>query len=493
MKIDEGKAVDEDYEVVIIGAGMSGLGMAARLKEAGRHSFRVLEKASSVGGTWRDNTYPGAACDVQSHLYWYSFGEQPDWSHVYAGQPEILRNLERFAETHDLGGHIRFGTEVTQASWSPREGGWTVLTARGERLRARVLITAWGQLSRPALARIEGADSFTGVQAHTARWPHDLDLTGKRVACIGTAASAVQLVPTIAPATERLTVFQRSANYLLARQDRALSDEERAALLAEPDRYQAMRDALHDERDGWAVGLRDDANPVRAQFVQAAGELLETQVPDGPLRELLTPDYAFGCKRVLISDDYYPALGRDNVELVTERITRIEPEGIRTADGRRHDVDVIVHATGFQPLDRTGGVEIVGKDLRSLREVWKEGPQAYLGMAVSGFPNMFMLYGPNTNVGHHSILFMVENQIAYVLQALRALDAEPARRLDVDPEVQRSYNEELQRELAKTAFSAGCASWYKTADGRVVNNWPSDLRTYRERTAVFTPQDYVQE
>ncbi|MEU9670783.1 NAD(P)/FAD-dependent oxidoreductase [Streptomyces bobili] len=479
------------YEVVIIGAGMSGLGLAARLKETGRHSFTVLEKAASVGGTWRDNTYPGAACDVQSHLYWYSFGEQPDWSHVYARQPEILRNLERFSEAHALGEHIRFGTEVTHASWSAQEGVWVVVTARGERLRARVLITAWGQLDRPARARIEGADSFSGVQVHTARWPADLDTTGKRVACIGTAASAVQLVPAIAPAAERLTVFQRSANYLIARQDRSLTDEERAWLVAEPDRYRARRDALYHARDGWVVGLHDDANPVRAEFVRIAREQLETQVPDGALRELLTPDYAFGCKRVLVSDDYYPALGRANVDLVTEPVTRIEPEGLRTADGQRHDVDVIVHATGFEPLDRTGGVEVVGQDLRSLREVWKQGPEAYLGVAVSGFPNMFMLYGPNTNVGHHSILFMVECQIAYVLQALRALDAAPARRLDVDPEVQLRYNAELQRELADTAFSAGCASWYKTRDGKVVNNWPSSLEKYRERTAVFAPEDYA--
>jgi len=481
----------EDYEVVIIGAGMSGLGMAARLRESGRHSFTILEKAASIGGTWRDNTYPGAACDVQSHLYWYSFGEQPDWSRTYADQPEILFHLERFAEAHSLGGHIRFGTEATRASWSPQEGVWVVDTARGERLRARVLVTAWGQLNRPAPARVSGADSFRGLQVHTARWPAGLDLTGKRVACIGTAASAVQLVPAVAPVAERLTVFQRSANYLIARQDRALTEQERASLRGDPDRYQAMRDALYQERDGWVTGLRDDANPVREQFVRAARDLLDSQVPDGRLRELLTPDYAFGCKRVLISDDYYPALRRDNVELVTEPIARIEPEGIRTTDGHRHAADVIVHATGFEPLDRAGGVDVVGRDLRTLREIWKEGPHAYLGMTVSGFPNMFMLYGPNTNLGHHSILFMVECQIAYVLQALRALDAAPGGHLDVDAEVQRRYNDELQRDLAGTAFAAGCGSWYTTQDGKVVNNWPASIESYRERTAVFVPEDYA--
>ncbi|WPO76507.1 NAD(P)/FAD-dependent oxidoreductase [Streptomyces sp. KN37] len=482
--------MDEDFEVVIIGAGMSGLGMAARLKEAGRNAFTVLEKAGSIGGTWRDNTYPGAACDVQSHLYWYSFGEQPDWSRTYAGQPEILRNLERFARSHRLDEHIRFGVEVTQATWSDEAGRWLLGTSRGERLRARVLITAWGQLDRPAWARVEGADRFAGTQVHTARWPHDLEVTGKRVACIGSAASAVQLVPAIAEAAERLTVFQRSANYLLPRQDRALADDERAALLAEPHRYAALREEMYRERDGWAAGLRDDGNPVRDEFQRVAGEHLAAQVADDGLRDRLAPDYAFGCKRVLISDDYYPALSRDNVELVTEPIAGIEPEGIRTTDGRRHDVDVIVHATGFQPLDRTGGVEIVGRNLLTLREAWKEGPEAYLGVAVSGFPNMFMLYGPNTNLGHHSILFMVECQIDYVLQALGALDGGGDRTLDVAAQVQRRYNEELQRDLAGTAFAAGCGSWYTTSEGRVVNNWPSSIESYRERTAVFAPRDY---
>ncbi|MEU5797412.1 NAD(P)/FAD-dependent oxidoreductase [Streptomyces sp. NPDC047813] len=483
--------MDEDFEIVIIGAGMSGLGMAARLKEAGRHTFTVLEKAASIGGTWRDNTYPGAACDVQSHLYWYSFGEQPDWSRTYAGQPEILHNLERFAESQGLTEHIRCGTEVTQATWSDEDGRWHLHTARGERLRARALITAWGQLNLPAWANIEGAERFTGLQAHTARWPEDLDLTGKRVACIGSAASAVQLVPAIARDTGRLTVFQRSPNYLLPRQDQALSDDERAALLTEPHRYDELREGLYRERDGWAVGLRDDGNPVRDEFLRVAKDHLAAQVADEGLRERLTPDYAFGCKRVLISDDYYPAVSRDNVELVSEPITRIEPEGVRTADGRLHEVDVIVHATGFQPLDRTGGAEVVGRDLLTLREAWKDGPEAYLGVSVSGFPNMFMLYGPNTNLGHHSILFMVECQIDYVLKALGSLDGDRNRTLDVAPEVQRRYNEELQRDLAGTAFAAGCASWYKTGDGRVVNNWPASIEAYKERTAVFEPGDYI--
>ncbi|CAM5603768.1 NAD(P)/FAD-dependent oxidoreductase OS=Streptomyces alboniger OX=132473 GN=CP975_33375 PE=4 SV=1 [Streptomyces alboniger] len=287
-------------------------------------------------------------------------------------------------------------------------------------------------------------------------------------------------------------MFQRSPNYVLPRQDQALTDEERAALLAEPDRYAALREQLYQERDGWAAGLRDDGNPVREEFQRVAGEHLGAQVTDGGLRDRLTPDYAFGCKRVLISDDYYPALSRDNVGLVTESIEKDRAAG-RTHRGRPglHEVDVIVHATGFESLDRTGGVEIVGRDLLTLREAWKEGPEAYLGVSVSGFPNMFMLYGPNTNLGHHSILFMVESQIDYVLQALAALDTGRTRTLDVAPEVQRRYNEELQRDLAGTAFAAGW-SWYTTGEGRVVNNWSSSIEAYRERTAVFAPQDYVE-
>ncbi len=484
---------EDSHEVVIIGAGMAGLGMAARLKLAGRTSFVVLEKADAIGGTWRDNTYPGAACDVQSHLYWYSFGEQPDWSRLFAGQPEILHNIERFADSHGLAPHIRFGTEVTAASWSDEEGAWTVRTSRGTRLRARVLVTAWGQLNQPSYAGLPGREAFTGTAVHTARWPRGLMLAGKRVACVGTGASAVQVVPAIAAQTARLTVFQRSPNYLLPREDRPYTAQERRELLDDPGRYLALRESLYRERDGWAAALRRGENPVREQFLSVSRELLERQVPDPGLREKLWPDYEFGCKRVLVSDDYYPALMRDNVELVTEPVRGIEERGVRTADGNLHEVDVIVYATGFKSLALAGGVEITGRDGRSLREIWQTGPRAYLGMAVSGFPNLFMLYGPGTNLGHHSILFMVESQIGYVLRALGELDRAPERFLDVRPEVLAEYDDGLQAQLRETAFAGGCNSWYKTGDGRVVNNWPADIARYRERTAGFTPEDYAME
>ncbi|GHF32794.1 4-hydroxyacetophenone monooxygenase [Streptomyces mashuensis] len=479
-----------EFKTVIIGAGMSGLAMAARLKLAGETSFTLLEKAGSLGGTWRDNTYPGAACDVQSHLYWFSFGDQPDWSRVYAAQPEILHNIELFAEQYELEQFIQFGVEVAEASWCDERQCWVVRTSDGREIRAQVLITAWGQLNQPSYGSIQGRESFAGTSVHTARWPRDLDLAGKRVACIGSGASAVQLVPAIAGQTAHLTVFQRSPNYLLPRQDRALDTGERQALRDDPARYTELRESLYRERDGWAAGLALDGNDVREQFEKICADFLESQVPDPELREKLRPAYEFGCKRVLITDDYYPALMRDDVDLVDERIDRVEPGGIRTADGQLHEVDVIVYATGFRTLEVTGGVTITGRGGRPLRDAWGDGPQAYLGMTVSGFPNMFMLYGPNTNLGHHSVLFMVESQIDYVLRAVEALREQSAAAFDIRPEVLAEYNETIQRQLSATAFAGSCTSWYKTATGRVVNNWPGSIEDYRQATKDFVLEHY---
>ncbi|GHG48027.1 flavin-containing monooxygenase [Streptomyces griseocarneus] len=479
-----------DYKIVIIGAGMAGLAMAARLKLAGETSFVVLEKADSIGGTWRDNTYPGAACDVQSHLYWFSFGEQPDWSRVYATQPEILRNIELFAEHHQLHEHIRFGTEVTTASWREEDRTWLVRTGTGDEIRTEVVVTAWGQLNQPSYGGLEGRETFAGLSVHTARWPEDLDLTGKRVACVGSGASAVQLVPAIAGQAGHLTVFQRSPNYLLPRMDRALGDEERQALRDDPAGYTSLRDSLYHERDRWAAGLSLESNPVREEFQQISLDHLAQQVPDPELRERLRPDYEFGCKRVLIADDYYPALLRDNVDLVDTAVERIEPEGVRTTDGRLHEVDVIAYATGFKSLLVAGGVEIAGRGGRSLRDAWREGPEAYLGTTISGFPNLFMLYGPNTNLGHHSILFMVESQIDYAVRAIEALAEHSAAAFDVRPEVMAEHNDRLQEQLTRTAFAGSCTSWYKTATGKVVNNWPGSIEDYRQATKDFTLADY---
>ena len=478
-----------DAKIAILGAGLGGLGMALRLKAAGEDSFVILEKADRVGGTWRDNTYPGAGCDVQSHLYWFSFGDQPDWSRVYPLQPEIQANIERLVERHGLGPHIRLRTEVTDLRWDDAEALWHLRAASGDRIVARAVVTAWGQLNRPDTKGIEGVDSFAGPSFHSACWRHDVALDGKRVAVIGNGPSAAQFIPEIAPRAERLLVFQRSPNYVVPRLDRPYDDEERRLFLAEPDRFQASRDFFYQDHETWHGAMRLGTETARG-FTAVARAHLEAQVADPVLRETLWPSYPIGCKRIIISDDFYPALARPNVEVVTERIERVEPRGVRTADGALHAADVIVYGTGFEANSFLGSVGVSGRGGRTLREAWRDGPEAYFGMTVAGFPNFFMLYGPNTNLGHNSILTMLECQYGYVLQALQAMDERDARALDVRPEVMARFNRQLQDDLRESSWAGNCVSWYKTADGRVTNNWSGTVEEYKARTARFEPDEY---
>ncbi|TQN41117.1 cation diffusion facilitator CzcD-associated flavoprotein CzcO [Blastococcus colisei] len=479
-----------EYTIAILGAGIGGLGMAAKLKKEGKSSFVVLEKADAVGGTWRENTYPGAACDVQSHLYWYSFDDQqPDWTRLYAQQPEIRQNVESFVERYDLAPHIRLNAEVNRAEWDHERGRWLIGTTAGEQIVAEVFVGAWGQLNRPSFKGIEGRESFRGASFHSAQWRHDVDLAGKRVAVVGNGASAVQIVPQIAGDVASLTVFQRSANYHVPRMDRAYDQDERQ-LYRGAARLLESREAFFAEHESWVGAMKLDANPVLDEFYRIARELLETQVPDAELREKLWPDYPLGCKRVLVADDYYPALMRDNVELVTERIAEVVPEGLRTRDGAVHELDVVIYATGFETLSFLGDLEITGRDGRSLRDVWHDGARAYLGTTVSGFPNLFLLYGPNTNLGHNSIILMLECQYDYVLQALRTRAETSAVALDVRREAMHRFNDRLQETLRGTAFAGGCTSWYKTADGHITNNWSGSVGEYQEAMRTFRLDDY---
>lgn len=480
----------EHVKIVIAGAGLAGLGLASRLRAAGETSFLVLEKEERVGGTWRDNTYPGAACDVPSHLYWFSFDEQPDWSHVYSPQAEILCHIERLVQRHHLARYIRCQTEVISADWNDVDSVWHLRLSSGAQIVARVFVGAWGQLNRPSFGSVQGQRDFAGTSFHSAQWRHDVSLQGKRIGVIGTGASAAQIVPQIVDAVRQLTLFHRSANYITPRMDRPYDPEERARFRAEPATLQASREAIYREYEDRvyqamrreSAGAREEAEIARAH--------LESQIGDPELRRKLTPDYPIGCKRILVSDDFYPALTRPNLTLVTDRIDRIEAGGVRTDDGRLHAADVLIYATGFETLSFLGALEIRGRHSRSLREAWRDGPEAYLGMSVSGFPNFFMLYGPNTNLGHNSILAMLECQFGYVLQAVRRIAAQSGSALDLREEVMTTYNRALQARLAGSSWAGNCTSWYKTARGRITNNWPDTVDDYQQVTARFNPTEY---
>jgi cation diffusion facilitator CzcD-associated flavoprotein CzcO len=478
-----------DYNIAIIGAGFGGVGMALQLKRDGEESFVVLEKGSRVGGTWRDNTYPGAACDVQSHLYWFSFEEQPDWSRLYPPQPEILAQIERMVNRRGLAPHIRFRAEVTEARWDDDARVWRLHLETGEEITARVLISAWGQLNRPSFKGLQGVEDFEGEWFHSARWRHDISLAGKRAAAIGNGPSAAQFIPEIAPIVQHLKVFQRSAAYVVPRLDRAFTNEERQQFMAEPERLFANRKQFYDEHETWYGAMRQN-HPTADEFKAIARAHLEAQVADPALREKLWPDYAMGCKRIVIMDDFYPAFNRPNVELITDHIERIEPKGVRTLDGILHERDVIIYGTGFETLSFQGPVEVFGRQGKSLRDMWHGGPSAFLGMAIPGFPNLFYLYGPNTNLGHNSILLMMECQFAYIAQALRTMRERQADGLEIRPEIHERFNRELQQILSGSSWAASCASWYKTADGRITNNWSGSVEDYKAATAKFEPADY---
>jgi cation diffusion facilitator CzcD-associated flavoprotein CzcO len=472
--------------IAVIGAGMGGLCAAIKAREAG-HDVTIYEHADSVGGTWRANRYPGVACDVPAILYQFSFAPNHLWSHNYARGPEIHDYTKSLVDQFDLGGSLHLNEGVTRATWDPAAKQWTVDTEKGARENFDAIVPALGQLSRPTLPDIAGVDSFAGAKFHAAEWPERLDLTGKRVGVIGSAASAVQFIPEIAKDAAHVVVFQRTPNWVIPRNDLAVTDETKALMatnLPVAMRLGAQQRAMiFDNADTFFWQAFQFTPEGRAAFTRTALDHLEEQVPDPELRAKLTPDYPIGCKRILITDDFYPALCRDNVTLETSGIAAIEPHGVRTADGF-HDLDVLIFATGFETTAWNWSMEVVGADGRTLKETWKDGPEAYLGIMVHGFPNMFMLYGPNTNLGHNSISFMIEAQVGYMLKALAAIEADEAQAAEVTADGQRRFNDRIAQLLSGSVWAdPHCKSWYKAANGRVYQNWASDCATYAEETA----------
>ena len=467
--------------IAILGAGVSGLCMGIALKRAGFHAFTIYEKSDRLGGTWYENSYPGAGCDVPSHLYCFSFEPNPDWSRKFSLQPEIQRYLDGCARKYGVLPHVRFGTEIAGARFDAAAGVWRIRTRAAEELAANVLVSGTGQLNRPFVPAIPGLDEFQGVHFHSARWRHEQDLRGKRVAVVGNGASAVQFIPPVAAVAEHVTVFQRTANWIIPRNDRAYRGVEKAMFRWVPFLLKLYRWLIYLQLEVRFFGFFEGSWLGR-RLQQAATEYMHSLIADPVLREKLTPDYPVGCKRILISDDYYQALARPNVDVVIAPIMRVTRDGVVTADGTTHAADAVIFATGFETTSFLAPMEIAGPDGRTLTEAWRDGAEAYMGVAVAGFPNLFLLYGPNTNLGHNSIIFMIECQVRYVVQCIQRLAHERARSIAVRPDVMVAYNAELQRDIKQTAWNAGCSSWYKTASGKITNNWSGFTLQYWWRT-----------
>jgi len=470
------------YRVAIIGAGFGGLGMALALQRAGISDFIIVDQADGPGGTWRDNVYPGAACDVPCHLYSFSF-RPGRWSRRFPPQPEILGYLRALADEHRLGPHLRFGAGVTAAEFDARRALWTLTLSDGETIRATSVVCAVGQLNRPALPGIPGREEFAGPSWHSARWDHGTSLAGKRVAVIGTGASAIQFVPEIAKTAAHVDVYQRTPPYVLPKSDGPYTPGRQEAFQRLPVVRKAdrLRIFLYGE-------LLTSGFVLSPRFLAAPMQLWRRQlqvITDPQLRDKCSPDYVMGCKRVLFSNDWYPTLTRPHVDLVTEPIERIAAGGVVTAGGVTRPADVIVYGTGFRTLDFLAPISVTGLAGRRLQDEWRDGAQAYLGISVSGFPNFFILYGPSTNLGGNSIIYMLEGQINYVAAALQAQDDGELAWLDVRPDVQEAYHAWVQEASHSSVWESGCHSWYTTAAGQNISNWPDHTFRYRYRVRRF--------
>jgi len=479
-----------ELKIAILGAGMGGVGLGMRLRREGEQSFALFERAARIGGTWRDNVYPGCGCDVPSSLYWFEFDDRPpDWTRSYALQPEILGHLEDAVVRAGLVPHLRLGSAITRAVWDDEHLLWRIALADGRETSAPILVSACGQLGEPSFRGIEGRESFAGESFHSARWRHDVDLRERRVILVGTGASAAQIVPEVAKVARTLTVIQRSPPYVVPRNDRAYTAEERARVRDDRAAERARRAEIFVDLERRFDALVPGSEAARAAEA-VCRKLREAQIHDPDLRAKLTPNYTLGCKRLVASDDYLPAFNRPNVKLVVGSVDRVEPNGVRTRDGALHEGDVIVYATGFESLAFLSGVDVVGRGGRSLHaDAWRSAPQAYLGMTVPEFPGFFMIYGPNTNLTHNSVMAMFDAQYEYILGAVRELDRSGAS-LDLKPRVLETFSREVQHRLAKSAFAAGCSSWYVDDRGRVVTNWWGRATDYRRQASRFRPEDY---
>jgi cation diffusion facilitator CzcD-associated flavoprotein CzcO len=477
-------------QVAIIGSGFSGLGAAVKLDEAGQRDFLVLERGEDVGGTWRDNTYPGAACDVPSHLYSYSFAPNPGWTRSFSSQPEIQNYIRGVASRAGVLDRHWFGCEVKRAAWQERHKRWELSTSRGT-LTADVMIGAFGALAEPSLPAIPGIDDFDGELFHSARWNHDADLTGKRVAVIGTGASAIQIVPAIADEVAHIDVYQRTAPWLLPRFDRPFTRTERWAFRNIPGVLRIARAGIYTAREFQVVGLAKNPRLMKL-FELMSRAKIRTEIKDPELRGKVTPNFRIGCKRMLIANDWYRTLDREHVDLVTDGIREVNGRSIVTQDGTAREVDAIIVATGFHVTDSPMFETVCGSNGRSISQTFAEkGMRAYKGTTIAGFPNLFVLVGPNTGLGHTSMVYMIESQLNYIVDAISTMKRRGVSRIDVRQDVQDAYNQELQRKLAGSVWmTGGCASWYLDAHGNNTTLWPDFTFRFRRQTKHFDIDAY---
>jgi cation diffusion facilitator CzcD-associated flavoprotein CzcO len=480
-------------DVLIVGAGFSGLGMAIKLLQEGTRSFLVIEKADDIGGTWYVNRYPGCACDIPSHLYSFSFDRNPNWSRMYAGRDEIRRYLKSCAERFGINPYIRLNTRMQEAVWDEATALWRVTTGDGATIRTRVLVSAVGALHVPRFPKIPGMEKFSGPAFHSTWWDASIPLEGRSVAVIGTGASAIQFVPEIAPKVGKLSVFQRTPPWIVPKTDFPIPERWQKRFRNIPGLGWLFRTGLFWMYEIRVWGFLGKMEALRKRGEKMALDLLAAQVPDPNLRARLTPNYQFGCKRVLISNDFFPAIQRPNVEFVTDGIREIRERSIVTADGTERPIDVLIYATGFRATEPLHDTRIVGRNGLEIHHAWKDRISAYLGLSVSGFPNFFVLLGPNTGLGHNSVVLMSEAQIGYVMDSLRLMRKRGSTVMEVKATTQQRFVAELRKRLAGTVWeSGGCRSWYqdaKTGESPVI--WPGSVVGYKRRTWTVAEQDYV--
>lgn len=470
--MDSNGAEQSKLDAIIIGCGMSGICAAYQLQKAGYKNLAILEKSGGIGGTWNDNIYPGSGCDVPSHLYSYSFKLNPDWSRVFSRQSEIKAYFENCVEEFGLKEKIHFNTEVVAATFNEETAQWQIYSKDGQSWSAPIMVMGVGQLNLPKIPDIRGLDAFKGPSFHSARWDYDVDLKGKKVAVIGTGASAVQFIPEVAKDAAHIDLYQRSPNWMIARGDKAYKPWLKWVFRHISPIMRAYRMWIYWKLEARFAGFHKEAW-IGHILKRESMKHLKAEIHNPELRKQLTPDFPVGCKRILISDDYYEALCKDNIDIVSQPIDHIEENSIITNDGKRHEADLLIFGTGFQATGFLSPIKITGRKGRDLHQSWTQGAEAYRGTTVAGFPNMFVLYGPNTNLGHNSIIFMVERQVEYMMKLLTHAKKKQARWVDVKADVMDRYNAEMQEQLKQSVWDADCGNWYKTSSGKITNNWPS--------------------